>query len=214
VVLLEHVWQLEEAQHVLERVAVLDDELTKRLNRLVPYLEALSSGDVVIEPDASIAVVLECAAVVGRAVGGRLRVRELEALPCQGVTLSAAQIAGKYELVRNGGGSAGLPPATTAEVRWLKRTGVQQLELVTVASPEHAGLNGLQFGLKVLNAGLQTVVVPVVLLASPPPGAAQTAAAALGDSKIRSNGWFSRVHGALQQALRRLINEGLSRPGL
>ena len=99
------------------------------------------------------------------------------------------------------------------EIRWLKRTGTERLDLVTVAGPEHADLKGLQFGLKVLNAGLQTVVVPVVLL-DPSPGESQTVAAVLGGSRTRSNGWFSRVHAALQLALRRLINEGLSRRGV
>jgi len=173
----------------------------------------LASGDVVIEPDTPIVTVLACAAIVGRPVRGRLRVRDLEPLSCQGVTLSAPQIAQKYALVRSEAGNASLPEATTTKVRWLKRTGVEQLDLVTVASLEQAGSTGLQFGFKVLNAGLQTVVVPVVLLAPPAPGEAWTDVAALDNNKDRYNGWFSRVHGALQLALRRLINEGLSRRG-
>ena len=96
------------------------------------------------------------------------------------------------------------------EISWLKRTGMERLDLVAVAGPQHADLKGLQFGLKILNAGLQTVVIPVVLLDSTP-DEARTIATAFGDSKARSNGWFSRVHAALQLALRRLINEGLSR---
>jgi len=96
--LLELVWQLEEAQHVLQRADSLDADLTKHLNRLAPYMEAMSTGSVVIEPDTSIATVLACAAHIGRAVSGRLRVRELEPLSCQGVTLSASQIVEKYEL--------------------------------------------------------------------------------------------------------------------
>ena len=98
VALLERAWQLEEAQRVLRQAVSLDVGLTEQLDRLAPYAEAMSSGCAVIEPDTPIATVLECAGVIGHGVSGLLRVHELEPLSCQGVTMSAQQIAKKYEL--------------------------------------------------------------------------------------------------------------------
>ena len=95
---------------------------------------------------------------------------------------------------------------------------MEWVDLVTFGNARAGDeVNSLEFGLKVLNAGLQTVIVPVVLTVTTPtpprrqavPGNVLPAAPVV--DKARSNGWVSRVHSATSRTLRRLMTQALSR---
>ena len=209
---LAQVWRLREAQVVLDWLTELGVDTAEERQRLAPYLEALEAGGVVVVAEASPTLILDAAALLNEPVIGLLQVGDLKPVMCRGATLTADDIVSKYDQLRQADGREPLTAAVDRKGYWLSRSGVEQAELVTFAAPSLLAADGVQAGLRVINADLQTVVVPVVLF---DPACATRGAGSLPNfeeiaGSLSANGWLRELASVLNQALRRLVTKARS----
>ena len=106
---------------------------------------------------------------------------------------------------------------------WLSRAGANEIDLITFGDGQTNGIKGLQFALQVLYGDLDTVLIPVVLFDWRDTREGQSieeendrVCKALADLRKKdvSNAYLSKVHMALNQAIRRLVTEGRSQWGI
>lgn len=210
--LLERAWQHEEACNLLRSAGAPDNGLMSQFERLKSYSTALTEADVVVQSDTDVGVILAVAGVLGKTLTARFQIHELPAMPCREVKLSANQIVAKYERVRQEE-AGGLPPALASRVTWLTRQAIEQVDLVTFDGEPPEGVEGLQLALKVLDAGLQAVVVPVILVDARRAPTDRLTGRELDRSSnqtIRVNSWIAPIHRAVDLSLRMLISEAIA----
>ncbi len=213
---LERTWQLREACKVLDQIARLDVGAATARDRLVPFLKALNAGDVVIAPDEPLSVILHAAATVGVPVPGRLVVDVLRPVACQGMTLSAHEIAGKYNEVCQAGGKRPPVQALVETVCWMTQASLEQVDLIAFKGQRPLVGERVQVGLKVVNAVLQTVVAPVILF--DPAGAEHSNGNGIPrpptlqeiSDQAASNGCLAELARIVGEALQRLVTKAHS----
>lgn len=214
--LLEHVWQMTEAQHVYRRLVAIGHDCSVNIERLSPYVQGLTIGTTVIETAVPVSTIMNAAQLFDSPVSARFLIKALDPVQCGGARLDPEQIVAKYEQVRCADKGASLPTATWSRVHWLTPSTAHEVDLVTFGDSECDESNGLQFGLKIVCAHVQSVVVPVVLMdpACDATGPRESMSPRLfitdPGNRVRSNGWLSRIHHAACQALRRLITQALA----
>ncbi|MCK4341186.1 MAG: hypothetical protein KAY37_05620 [Phycisphaerae bacterium] len=220
--LLEATWQFEEALLFSQRAEALgadhDAPASRRLS--TEYAKILRGGDWVVEPDLPLVSLIDAATAADKPFQGLFVLRTLGESRSRGAQLTPQAIVQKYDQERNKAGREPLPRARHRTVCWLTRNRREHFDLVLIEAGPKAGFAGLVFCVKVVNAGLQTVMVPAVLFKAPSRKATTSAVRhnqrvhqrlSNVSSAARANGWLDRVDRAMRCALRRLLTEELVR---
>lgn len=220
--LLEKVWQLGTAYNMYERLSEIypaDQGCLANVKRLGEYNKVIECGEYVIEADIPLIFLVESAAVVDKPFIGRYQIGVLGHEKTQGITIAPESLVAKYEQVRQAAPKTPLPGSRQKKIWWFSAGKKKQVDIVIFTNPDSVFLNGLEFGIKFLNGGLQPVLIPVILFNA---GEKSTIVSVKEhnesvfnklseiQSKDSSNKWLQVVHKSVSEAIGRLINKGLS----
>lgn len=221
--LLERAWMYEEAaacrKHIT-RSANADYCIDASRRRSQQYANVLHNDQWIIHTVEPIELLVDAATAAGRAFHGKFVLRVLgDQLSCRDrVPLRA--VAEKYERIRTSPGAETLPAGQHAHPWWLTDDRCERADVLLFYADALAGLDGLVFCLRLLDAHIQTAFTLAVLL--------DASHIASGDSvpehnsRVRdclrglrgapqANAWLQRVHGATRQAVQRVMTEAMRR---
>jgi len=220
--MLEFLWHIPEAEAVCKRIMQIrpDYKFFLRTERLFRIAGVIRDRLNIIDPHISVDRIIESAAVIGKRFSGRYALKKLKPETCTRVRLNPEMIVKKYDQVRIESGEERLPAASAGKTLWLSRTGIDEIETVTMGNVPTDKIKGLQFALKVFSDDQGTVIVPALLFdwQGVPKGhsiekenaAASRALTDIVNSPV-TNLYLSGVYKALKHTLRRLITENLAR---
>ena len=216
--LLEMTWHLPEADAVYRQILNLDPnyQFLRFPTILQKFPKGLNEMPWIIEPEIGIRDIIESATTIGKRFRGRYVIRKQESIFCGRVLLRPETIIEKYEKVRQESRKGTLPPAMDEQVWWLSGRGHEQVRFIAFGKGATNSIPGLQFAAQIHCGDSDTVVIPVVLFdwcdgltdesAEEGNKRALDTLTHIKNNEL-SNSFLGAVDGALQQALRRLINE-------
>lgn len=209
--------------HLAEASAILSGEgpcggAQEGIGGLSRLAEILTNGDWVAEPDVPLVVVTRAASVIDKAMRGRWLLQRLDPIPFPEGGLTAAAVAGRYDRVRSEDRRE-LPQAVAEKLWWLSRQHAEQSEAVSFRSKDSGSGGPLELVVRILNDGVQNIILPVVILNADAIPAAHTVCAH-NEKVLLACERFDRhelggtglgpLYRALHQTLRRLRTEANS----
>jgi hypothetical protein len=163
--LLESVWQMPAAHDLCRRLSHQhpSEGLQQRAARLGEYVTAMESGDYVIESELPLRVLVQSADIVGTRFRGRYLLRQDQPLSTGVPRVTASLLISEYQQLCMEYRGVGLPSVKETVLRWLSGGRPERVSVVLFEGGQGNPVTGLEFGLKLYDAGLQTVLVPVAL---------------------------------------------------
>ena len=163
--LLESVWQLRAARDLCGRLVqeYPGEALHERLQHLEGYLTAMEKGDYVIESDLSLRLLAQSACVMETPFCGRHLLGQDTPISTGVPGISASILIAEYQQLCAESPGVPLPSAYEAMLWWFSRARLERVRMVLFDGGESSPIPGLEFGIKLYDAGLQTVLVPVAL---------------------------------------------------
>lgn len=164
-----HVWQVEEACSVLERVLSISysDENERLLHDALRYADRLADNScvIVLNDEAKISFLIECASALGKAFRGTYMINEWEQHPvqCWGTKIRPEALVEKYEANRTTRRGDNLPSVYHQEIAWASHQELGSLEGGVCFSASAQGIDGLELVLRFRDTTPETVVVPVAV---------------------------------------------------
>ena len=194
--------------------------MTEKTQRLARYVEVLQSGECVIETDISLSLLIEFATFLNRPFAGLYLIKALDPPETGDMNISPSMLIDKYEDIRRKDPAVPLPEAEEKSLWWLSGSKLEQVPSVVVAALDSGPIRGLLFGIKLYDAGFQTVLVPVVLFDAVATTTGRSSEEhntqvlaklqQIENNKSLSNSWLRRVHFHVDQAIRRLMTRGFA----
>ena len=220
--LLASVWQLPRAYDLYKRISAVcshDRDCAERAQRLAEYVKAFESGGYVVEADIPISTLIRSAEVLDEPFTGRYLMKRVDPPINCGVNISSSEFVEGYENGRRERRGLPLPPVEEKELWWLSDRNIERITLIILADTTLESLATLEFGITLLNATLQTVVIPVVLfnvaekmIDAPVGGHNQLVLERLEriEHSPRSSAWLKMVYGNVNQVIRQLVTRRLA----
>jgi len=162
--LLESVWMLSKACELHEELAdrYPENRIYKEAVRMISgYANLIRSDRCVIEPDIPLLSLVESAIVLGERFRGCYLVEAREQVSCKALC-DADEFIKKYEQVCLG--KPQMPTAERTTLRWLSKDKNEQITTVVFKDKDSDCFSHIEWGIKFLNAKLQTILVPVIML--------------------------------------------------
>jgi hypothetical protein len=213
--LLELLWQHVIAHRLGEQLVERypHDELIESVRRLQSYTECLNAGGFVIESDVSLNVLTRTAEIMGTPSCGRYNIARHDPIHTDVSDLAPSDLIGEYDRLCAGYRDVSLPQAKQVKVSWLSATEIEHVDMVVFDGARSSPVPGLEFALKIYDAGLQTILVPVALFNT---DSAREIASSEYISKWQqhglqnetaSNGWLLATERLVRQAVGIAINQ-------
>ena len=218
----EYVWQPQNAIQIykqLTRTCPDNSSYPESMCRASKYASIIETGEYVIKSDVPLPLLTKSAAALGTRFTGRYLVKNIKSQGKCNTIISVDEFIEKYEQICNASPNAPLPKAEKKELWWLSKESVDQVTTVVFTSKDTELFSCFEFGVKFLNAKLQTLLVPVVIF---------NAGKNLTDISIEqhnssvleqlhdtesnslSNAWLQMVHRNVNHAIRQLISRSMA----
>jgi len=218
----EYVWQPQNACRIYEQLARIhqdNNDYAENMCRASKYAGIIETGEYVIESDVPLALLARSAAALGTRFTGRYLVKNIKSQGNCNVVISADEFIEKYEQISNTSPHEPLPKAEKAELWWLSKENIDQVTTVIFTSKDTELCNCLEFGVKFLNAKLQTVLAPVVIF-NAGKNVNDISTEQHNNSVLEklhhiennslSNAWLQMVHRNINHAIRQSITRALA----
>jgi hypothetical protein len=218
----EYLWQPQNACRIYEQLARIhqdNNDYPESMCRASKYAGIIETGKYVIESDVPLALLARSAMALGTRFTGRYLVKNIKSQGSCNVVISAGELIEKYEQISKARPREPLPKAEKAELWWLSKESIDQVTTVIFASKDTELFSCLEFGVKFLNAKLQTVLVPVVIFNTGKDvkdiSVEQHNSSVLEklnhiENNSLSNAWLQMVHRNINHAIRQLITRALA----
>lgn len=218
----EYVWQPQNSCRIYEQLARMhpdNNAYTESMCRASRYAGIIEASEYVIESDVPLALLARSAAALGTRFTGRYLVKNIKVQGSCNVIISAGELIEKYEQISKTKSHEPLPKAEEVELWWLSKENIDQVTTVIFASKDTEHFNCLEFGVKFLNAKLQTVLVPVVIfnagrnvndISIEQHNSSVLEKLHLIENNSLSNAWLQMVHRNINHAVRQLITRAMA----
>lgn len=222
--LLETLWQPKEACSVFRKLAqrfVNNCTYADKMRRASECAGIMENGEYVVESETPLPSLLKSATVLDKMLNGRFLIKIIEApINCK-VIISAGELINKYEQICQTKSGQRLPQPREAQLWWLGHNKTEQVTTVIFASADSGFLGRVEVGLKLLDANLQTVLVPAVIFNAGKKADSQVSAEQHNQALLRLlepiinddpsfKGWLAAVYGNIREAVRQLITRGMA----
>ena len=215
---LEAAWRLVEAQRAYNRISAPEAEGASR-DWLERAAEIVQGDDWVIEANISIPLLIEAASVTETPFAGRWVLDVARPVIFRDGTLSAGELAAKYEEVVAKDGRGGLPHAEVRTLWWLSREMIRRTEAVILDRPPGESAPGPRMLFELRRNGIQILTVASLVFDVGPPE--QNLSWNDHNEHVRAvyerlsrvgvlTPWFREVHRVMNNALRPLRTQALS----
>lgn len=218
--LLEAVWQPQRAHAIYEKLLEKDPDNRRYADsacRLSNCASIIHSDEYVIESDIPLSALAKSATIVNGRFTGRYLVKNTTPVHCNAV-ISAQEIIEKYEQITQS--KSQMPQAKCMDLWWLSKDRTEKAITVIFNRKNPGPFSHLEFGIRFVDAGLQTVLMRVILFnANDKPGNVpveqhnQTALEQLlriEEGSLSDDGWLQMVHREVNYAIRQLITRRLA----
>ena len=215
--LLESIWQPQMATGIYKRLQKQypDNNIYKdHLHRLTKYVKAIKKDQCVIETDIPISILAKATAAADSHLCGRYLLKADPVYNCR-VHISPSELLCKFDQIRRS--IAQLPTASQIDICWLSKEKIDRAATFLVSCNIVSRFGNLEFGIKFLNAGLQTLLVPVIILNTDIKNNTATAysqdfygSLADIDNNLPQSGWLQMVKNAVYYAIRQLISREMA----
>ena len=161
--LLETVWQPQKARAIYRQLMEIypdNSVYADGVRRISDYWSVIEGGGYVIETDIPLLSLVKSATITDEKFRGRYLVKNMPPINCS-VVISASDFVTKY--TQNTQSKPQLPQAVEIPLWWLWRDKADKVAMVIFKERDPVLLRGLEFGIKFVDAGLQTVLIWVVL---------------------------------------------------
>lgn len=218
--LLELLWQHVMAnklgEQLVERYPY--DEVAESVRRLQRYSECLKAGNFVIESELSLDVLTRAAQIMGTPLRGRYNIAQHDPIHTDVLGLSPSDLIEGYHRLCAEYRDMRVPQAKQVTVSWLSTAQIEHVNMVIFDGVRSSPVLGLEFALKIYDAGLQTILVPVALFNAD--SARETASPEYISkwqpyglqNETAANGWLLATEQLVRQAVGVIINQKRRRP--
>jgi len=218
--LLELLWQHVIAHKLGERLMERYpcDELVESVRRLQRYAECLNAGTSVIESELSLDVLTRAAEIMATPLRGRYNIAQHDPIYTNVLGLSPSDLIEGYNRLSAEYPDVRVPQAKQVTVSWLSAAQVESINMIIFDGVRSSPVPGLEFALKIYDAGLQTILVPVALFNAD--SARETAPSEYISkwqphglqNETTANGWLLATEQLVRQAVGIIINQKRRRP--